>query len=36
MNKGIWEMWNPETGVGYGVENIGMSTCVIDVIYKMK
>jgi len=32
----VWEMWNPETGEGYGVQYLGMSTCVIDVMYKLK
>ena len=27
---GIWEMWNPETGVGYGAEGLGMSTLIVD------
>lgn len=27
---GIWEMWNPETAVGYGAEGLGMSTLIID------
>lgn len=33
--KGIWEMWNPLTGQGYGVKELGMSTSVLDVIYKL-
>lgn len=36
MTKGIWEQWNPLTGEGYGVKDIGMSTCVVDVLYKLK
>ncbi len=36
MNKGIWEMWNPLTGEGYGVKELGMSTSVIDVMFKLK
>jgi hypothetical protein len=36
MNKGVWEMWNPETGQGYGVKELGMSTSVLDIIYKLK
>lgn len=27
---GVWEMWNPETAVGYGAEGLGMSTLVVD------
>ena len=29
-------MWNPETGEGYGVKEIGMSTSVIDIMYRLK
>ena len=36
LKEGIWEMWNPETGKGYGVKELGMSTSVIDVMYKLK
>lgn len=36
MAKGIWEMWNPLTGEGYGVRDLGMSTSVIDVMFKLK
>jgi len=27
---GIWEMYNPETAVGYGAEGLGMSTLIVD------
>ncbi len=27
---GVWEMWNPETAVGYGAEGLGMSTLIVD------
>lgn len=27
---GIWEMWNPETAMGYGAEGLGMSVLVVD------
>jgi glycogen debranching enzyme len=27
---GVWEMYNPETGVGYGAEGLGMSTLIVD------
>lgn len=36
LKNGIWEMWNPETGVGYGVKELGMSTSVVDVLFKLK
>jgi hypothetical protein len=36
MSKGIYEMWNPLSGEGYGVKDIGMSTSVIDVMFKLK
>lgn len=29
-------MWNPLTGEGYGVKDLGMSTSVLDVMYKLK
>ena len=32
----IWEMWNPETGVGYGVKQLGMSTSVVDVMFRLR
>ena len=36
MQNGIWEMWNPLEGNGYGVKELGMSTSVIDVLYRLK
>lgn len=36
IKNGIWEMWNPETGKGYGVVDLGMSTSVIDVLHRLK
>ncbi|MCJ1339548.1 hypothetical protein MMC09_004838 [Bachmanniomyces sp. S44760] len=27
---GIWEMYNPETAVGYGAEGLGMSCLIVD------
>jgi hypothetical protein len=36
LKNGIWEMWNPETGEGYGVKELGMSTSVIDVLFRLK
>lgn len=36
MKNGIWEMWNPLDGSGYGVKDLGMSTSVIDVLYRLK
>lgn len=32
---GIWEMWNAETGIGYGAEGLGMSHLLIDWLYKL-
>jgi hypothetical protein len=29
-------MWNPETGEGYGVKELGMSTSVIDILFRLK
>ena len=31
---GVWEMWNCETGVGYGAEGLGMSTTFVDWLYR--
>jgi len=28
--NGIWEHYNPDTGVGYGAEGLGMSCLVVD------
>ena len=36
LTKGIWEMWNPETVEGYGVKELGMSTSVVDIMYKLR
>ncbi len=36
LTKDLWEMWNPLTGEGYGVKDLGMSTSVVDIIYKLK
>ena len=36
VKNGIWEMWHPETGKGQGVKNLGMSTSVIDVLYRLR
>ena len=36
LKNDIWEMWNPETGEGYGVKKLGMSTSVIDVMYRLR
>lgn len=32
---GIYEMYNPETGVGYGAEGLGMSTLIVDWIRRL-
>jgi hypothetical protein len=29
-------MWHPENGTGYGVQDLGMSTSVVDVLYELK
>jgi GH15 family glucan-1,4-alpha-glucosidase len=31
---GIWEHWNPITGEPYGVEGLGMSTLITDMLYR--
>jgi len=33
--SGIWEMYNPITGVSYGVEGLGMSCVIVDWIFRM-
>ncbi|RLN88399.1 hypothetical protein BBJ28_00004308 [Nothophytophthora sp. Chile5] len=33
--SGVWEMWNPETGVGYGAEGLGMSATFVDMLYRL-
>ena len=32
---GIYEMYNPETGVGYGPEGLGMSTLIVDWMQRL-
>jgi hypothetical protein len=32
--QGHWEQWNPETGVGYGAQGLGMSALIIDSMYQ--
>ena len=32
---GIYEMYNPENGVGYGAEGLGMSTLIVDWIHRL-
>ena len=32
---GIWEMYNPETAVGYGAEGLGMSTLIVDWLRRL-
>ncbi|KAI9331029.1 Six-hairpin glycosidase-like protein [Zopfochytrium polystomum] len=32
--NGVWEMWNPDTGVGYGAEGLGMSSTFVDALYR--
>jgi hypothetical protein len=36
LKNDIWEMWNPETGQSYGVKRLGMSTSIVDVMFKLK
>eukprot|EP00041_Stephanoeca_diplocostata_P017066 m.339465 g.339465 ORF g.339465 m.339465 type:complete len:61 (-) comp20584_c0_seq1:969-1151(-) len=31
---GIWEMYNPINGSGMGVEGLGMSTLIVDWLYR--
>lgn len=33
---GVWENWNPETGIGYGAEGLGMSCLVVDWIRRLR
>ncbi|KAJ3129522.1 hypothetical protein HK100_008548 [Physocladia obscura] len=33
--SGVWEMWNADTGVGYGAEGLGMSSTFVDALYKL-
>ncbi|KAI8608772.1 Six-hairpin glycosidase-like protein [Chytriomyces sp. MP71] len=33
--SGVWEMWNPDTGVGYGAEGLGMSTTFVDALVRL-
>ena len=33
--SGVWEMYNPITGAGYGVEGLGMSTLIVDWLVRM-
>jgi hypothetical protein len=30
MHNGIWEHYNPDTGMGYGAEGLGMSCLIVD------
>jgi glycogen debranching enzyme len=34
--NGIWEYYNPLTGKGEGEEGLGMSTVIVDMIYRLK
>ena len=34
--SGIWEMYNPETGEGYGAEGLGMSTLIVDWLRRLE
>lgn len=33
--SGIFEMYNPDTGAAYGVPQLGMSTSIVDMIYRL-
>ena len=33
--NGIWEHYNPETGIGYGAEGLGMSCLIVDWMIRM-
>ncbi|KAJ3346259.1 hypothetical protein HDU83_003257 [Entophlyctis luteolus] len=33
--SGVWEMWNAETGIGYGAEGLGMSSTFVDALYTL-
>ena len=33
--SGIWEMYNPDTGEGYGAEGLGMSTLIVDWLQRL-
>jgi glycogen debranching enzyme len=35
QTAGIWEMYNPETAVGYGAEGLGMSTLIVDWMHRL-
>lgn len=32
--SGIWEHYNPDTGVGYGAEGLGMSCLIVDFLVR--
>jgi hypothetical protein len=33
--NGIWEHYNPDTGVGYGAEGLGMSCLIVDWMVRL-
>jgi len=35
QNSGVWEQYNPVTGTSYGVEGLGMSTLIVDWLYRL-
>jgi hypothetical protein len=35
MQNGIWEYYNPITGQGLGQKGLGMSTLIIDMLYRL-
>jgi glycogen debranching enzyme len=32
QEQGVWEMWNAETGLGYGAKGLGMSCIIADLL----
>lgn len=34
QKSGVWEHYNPLTGEHYGVEGLGMSTLLVDWLYR--
>eukprot|EP00877_Chromochloris_zofingiensis_P005892 jgi/Chrzof1/1556/Cz10g12100.t1 len=33
--SGVWEQYNPETGAAFGTEGLGMSTLIVDWLYRL-
>lgn len=32
---GVWEQYNPDTAEGMGTEGLGMSTLIVDWLYRL-